>query len=65
MWRYVVSEDGKVTDIYFLTQLTPDEKVSMVSPFPVPLLVDLDAERAMCSCPHSANIKAQFCKTFI
>lgn len=31
MWRYVVSDDGKVTDIYFLTQLTPDEKVSMVS----------------------------------
>lgn len=42
MWRYVVSGDGKVTDIYFLTQLTPDEKVSMVSGFPMPLLVDLD-----------------------
>lgn len=33
MWRYVVNDDGKVTDIYFLTQLTPDEKVSMVSVF--------------------------------
>ena len=32
IWRYVVNESGKVTDIYFLTQLTPDEKVSMVSP---------------------------------
>ena len=31
MWRYVVNDSGKVTDIYFLTQLTPDEKVSMVS----------------------------------
>ena len=32
LWRYVVGEDGKVTDIYFLTQLTPDEKISMVGP---------------------------------
>lgn len=29
LWRYVVGDDGKVTDIYFLTQLTPDEKISM------------------------------------
>lgn len=28
-----MSDDGKVTDIYFLTQLTPDEKVSMVNLF--------------------------------
>ena len=31
IWRYVVGDDAKVTDIYFLTQLTPDEKVAMVS----------------------------------
>ena len=31
MWRYVVNDSGKITDIYFLTQLTPDEKLSMVS----------------------------------
>ncbi|DBA71440.1 TPA: hypothetical protein ACH3X2_011238 [Trebouxia sp. C0005] len=29
LWRYVVGDNGKVTDIYFLTQLTPDEKLSM------------------------------------
>ena len=33
MWRYVVNDDGKVVDIYFMTQLTPDEKASMVSVF--------------------------------
>ena len=32
MWRYVVNDAGKITDIYFLTQLTPDEKLSMVRP---------------------------------
>lgn len=26
-----MNESGKVTDIYFLSQLTPDEKVDMVS----------------------------------
>ena len=33
-----MNDAGKVTDIYFLTQLTPDEKVSMVGPL---RLVDL------------------------
>ena len=32
MWRYVVNDSGKISDIYFLTQLTPDEKLSMVNP---------------------------------
>lgn len=26
-----MGEDGKVTDIYFLTQLTPDEKLTKVN----------------------------------
>ena len=57
-----MSDEGKVTDIYFLTQLTPDEKVSMVrlpksgSLGPQPLLVvSLDhAQSHWCSCLYGA-----------
>lgn len=37
-----MGDDGKVTDIYFLTQLTPDEKVAMVSPTQSRFATDID-----------------------
>jgi hypothetical protein len=31
IWHYVVDDEGKVTDIHFLTQLTPEEKQMMLT----------------------------------
>ncbi len=30
IWRYVINPEGKISDIHFLTQLTPEEKQVML-----------------------------------
>lgn len=64
MWRYVVSDDGKVTDIYFLTQLTPDEKVSMVSPSPCACLLIQTRNMPVRPSPSCHFSNTQYCARY-